>query len=103
MASSSDPLSHHIYVVGKWQAPDFHRFRVAAEHLSNSKANVCCTIEGYFEAQYELRLKQIVAEYGGAFYSARPGSGAMVYCLTSDMNALYFATADRFFEWADKR
>ena len=102
MASSSPP-SYHLHVLGKWQSPEFHRFRSAAENLSNARADCHATIEGYFEAQFEQKLKKVVSDFGGAFIQAKPGSGALVYCLTSAGEALYFATAERFFEWAQKR
>ncbi|CAD7950460.1 unnamed protein product [Amoebophrya sp. A120] len=101
-APAAEPIQYHIHVVGKWQAPDFHKLRMAAEFLAQNRSNVRATIEGYFEAQYEIRLKKIAGSLGGAFFMCKP-SNTLVYAIADDEKALYFANMDRFFEWAEKR
>ncbi|CAD7946738.1 unnamed protein product [Amoebophrya sp. A25] len=102
MASSSDQIQYHIHVVGKWMAPDFHKLRTAAEFLASTRSNVKATVEGYFETQYEMRLKKIAHTLGGAFFLAKPSS-TLVYAIADDEKALYFNNMDRFMEWAEKR
>eukprot|EP00392_Amoebophrya_sp_AT5.2_P002396 g2401.t1 len=99
---ASEPIQYHLKVVGKWQAPDFQKLRAAAEFLATTRSNVKATIEGYFETQYEMRLKKIAHELGGPFFMAKP-SNTLVYAIADEEKALYFSNMERFLEWAEKR
>jgi len=90
-----------IYVYGKFQDPMFQMYAKAALFLSQDRPNVECTVEGYFESQYEQKLRSIVNQYRSSFNQAKP-STALVFAETED-EALYFANQKRFFEWATKR
>merc|ERR1712190_487010 len=74
---------------------------VAAESLAQQYPLIDATVEGCFETQYEQRLKEIVAEFGGSFSQAKP-SAPLVYAETED-SVLYFLNEKRFFDWAFKR
>lgn len=102
MLAEAPQVKYHIYVIGKVHDPLFQMYRVAAESLAQDRVDVLATVEGYFEAQYEQRLQQVVAEYGGAFAQAKP-SAPLVYAEADDDKVLFFANDRRFLDWAFKR
>jgi len=97
-----DEVQYNIFVVGKHQDPFFQSYKVAAEYLSEIRPNVHSNVEGYFETQYEQRLKQIVKQYGGPFIQSK-SSAPLVFCETDDEKVLFFLNSQRFFDWAFKR
>lgn len=97
----AEQTPYHITVIGKYQDGLFQKFRVAAEYLAEVRPEITCTVEAYFETQYEQRLKHIVAKYGSSFKQARP-MHPLIYAETED-KLLYFASSKRFFDWAAKR
>jgi len=98
-----DPTTtnYTIHVYGKYQDPLFQMYRVAAESIAGDRRNVEACVEGFFESQYELHLKMIIAKYGGSFVQSKP-SQPLVFAETED-SVLYFANDKRFMEWAEKR
>ena len=49
--------------------------KAAVEHLSATTSYVQCVVEPYFETQFELRLKQLVVQYGDAMKQAKVRGG----------------------------
>lgn len=99
--SRGEDTPTHIFVIGKYHHPLFQKYKVAAEFLAQDRRSVEATVEGYFETQYERRLKEIVDQYGGSFCQSKP-SMPLIYAETDD-SVLYFLNETRFFEWAYKR
>lgn len=94
-------IQYKLTVIGKHQDPLFQAYRVAAEYLAESKLNVTCSVEGYFETQYEQRLKAITRQYG-AFIQSK-SRDPLIFAETDDEKVLYFLNNQRFFDWAFKR
>eukprot|EP00928_Gymnodinium_smaydae_P061339 TRINITY_DN45437_c0_g1_i1.p1 TRINITY_DN45437_c0_g1~~TRINITY_DN45437_c0_g1_i1.p1 ORF type:complete len:384 (-),score=112.24 TRINITY_DN45437_c0_g1_i1:163-1314(-) len=102
MAGNSEGAGgYHIYVYGKHKDPLFQKYRVAAESLAEENRNVEATIEGFFETQYEQQLRQLIATYGASFAQCKPN--APIIFAETEESILYFATEQRFFDWALKR
>jgi len=101
MAAPPVDANYHIYVYGKIHDPVFQMYRVAAEYLASERRNIQCTVQGYYESQYEQQLRYIIGQFGGSFAQSKP-SAALIYAETDD-SVLYFANDKRFMEWAAKR
>jgi cyclophilin family peptidyl-prolyl cis-trans isomerase len=97
-----EEIHYKITVVGKHQDPLFQAYRVAVEYLAESKATITCAVEGYFETQYEQKMKQYIRQYGAAFIQSK-SSTPLIFAETDDDKVLYFLNAQRFFDWAAKR
>lgn len=101
-ATVEPDIQYKLTVVGKHQDPLFQAYRVAVEYLAESKQNITCSVEGYFETQYEQRLKHFIRQYGAAFIQSK-SSSPLIFAETDDEKVLYFLNAQRFFDWAFKR
>jgi cyclophilin family peptidyl-prolyl cis-trans isomerase len=97
-----DHEGYVVHVVGKYSDPNFQQVKAAVEHLSATTSYVQCVVEPYFETQFELRLKQLVVQYGDAMKQAK-ALHPLIYAETHTKKILYFKTPESFFEWAHKR
>jgi len=88
--------------VGKWSDPQFQQYKEAAEALQEKWEQITAQVEGYFETQYEERLREIVQEFGGPFVQVS-AKRALVFAETNEDQVLFFADEDKFFQWALKR
>lgn len=96
------PVEYKLCVAGKYQDPMFQQYKAAVEYLAETRDNVSACVEGYFETQFEQRLRQIVKQYEGAFRQAKPTT-AIIWGETDDNKVLYFGDPQKFFAWASKR
>eukprot|EP00930_Biecheleria_cincta_P056025 TRINITY_DN4222_c2_g1_i1.p1 TRINITY_DN4222_c2_g1~~TRINITY_DN4222_c2_g1_i1.p1 ORF type:complete len:307 (+),score=72.30 TRINITY_DN4222_c2_g1_i1:86-1006(+) len=87
-----------LFVYGIHADPSFQKLKAAGEYLAAEKEGVECTVEGFFETQYEQHLRYIAASLGGSFAQAKP-SEPLIYADMEDQ-VLYFANKSLFLEWA---
>jgi len=93
---------YKLSVIGKHQDPLFQQYARAVEHLAETKENISCQVEAYFETQFEQRLSQVKRQLGGAFVQAKP-SASLVWGECEDGTCLFFKDAQKFFDWCFKR
>lgn len=74
---------------------------VAATYLAGERPNIESVVEGFFETQYEQKVRQLVAGFGSAFSQCKT-TMPVIYAET-DENILFFANEQRFMQWAWKR
>mmetsp|Transcript_63594 Transcript_63594/g.143549 ORF Transcript_63594/g.143549 Transcript_63594/m.143549 type:complete len:342 (+) Transcript_63594:78-1103(+) len=96
-----EETQYHICVYGKHHDPLFQMYKVAAEFLAQTRRLVTCTVEGFFETQYEQQLRYVISKHGGSFVQSKP-SVPLIFAETED-SILYFLNQKRFFDWAFKR
>jgi cyclophilin family peptidyl-prolyl cis-trans isomerase len=91
--------TYYVTIVGKRLDPVFQKLKAVAEFVKDAfPMTFAFEAEGYFETQYEDRLRVLRDTHGGAIRQARP-SQAFVMAATQD-NILFFKTPDDFFLWA---
>merc|ERR550514_280144 len=94
---------YKLSVIGKHQDPLFQQYARAVTYLAESKENISCRVEAYFETQFEQRLNQVKWQMGGAFVHWAKPSAALVWGECEDGTVLFFRDHQKFFDWAFKR